>query len=51
MATAVAERLQCGIAGLKLPAVAGTGHVLHLDNPALLNRTVEEFLPRVEDVT
>lgn len=28
--------------------VAGAGHVPHLDDPALFNRTVEEFLLRVE---
>ena len=44
----VAERLQRGIAGSELVVVAGAGHVPHLDDPALFNRTVEEFLLRVE---
>ena len=44
----VAERMQRGIAGSELVVVAGAGHVPHLDDPALFNRTVEEFLLRVE---
>jgi len=45
----VAERMQRGIAGSELAVVAGVGHVLHLDDPALFNRTVEDFLLRVEN--
>ena len=45
---AVAERMQRGIAGSELAVVAGAGHVPHLDDPELFNRTVEEFLLRVE---
>jgi pimeloyl-ACP methyl ester carboxylesterase len=44
----VAERLQRGIGGSELLVVAGAGHVPHLDDPALFNRTVEKFLLRVE---
>ncbi|HLA19118.1 MAG TPA: alpha/beta fold hydrolase [Dehalococcoidia bacterium] len=44
---AVAERMQREIAGSELAVVAGAGHVPHLDDPALFNRTVEEFLLRV----
>ena len=44
---AVAERLQRGIAGSELVVVAGAGHVPHLDDPELFNRTVESFLSRV----
>jgi pimeloyl-ACP methyl ester carboxylesterase len=44
----VAERMQRGIEGAELLVVAGAGHVPHLDDPALFNRTVEEFLGRVE---
>src|SRR3989304_1298896 len=44
----VAERMQRGIAGSELVVVAGAGHVPHLDDAALFNRTVEEFLLRVE---
>ncbi len=45
---AVGERLQQGIAGSELRVVENAGHVPHLDDPALFNRTVEEFLRRVE---
>ena len=44
----VAERMQRGIVGAELVVVAGAGHVPHLDDPALFNRTVEEFLLPVE---
>ena len=44
----VAERMRKGIEGSELLVVAGAGHVPHLDDPALFNRTVEEFLLRVE---
>jgi len=44
----VAERLQAGIAGSELLVVPGAGHVPHLDDPDLFNRTVEAFLARVE---
>jgi len=44
----VAQRLQSGIAGSELLIVEGAGHVPHLDDPALFNRTVEDFLLRVE---
>ena len=44
----VAERMQRGIAGSELVVVAGAAHVPHLDDAALFNRTVEEFLLRVE---
>ena len=44
----VAERLQRGVAGSRLLVVAGAGHVPHLDNPDLFNRTVEGFLAEVE---
>ncbi len=44
----VAERLQAGIAGSELLVVRGAGHVPHLDDPELFNRTVESFLLRVE---
>ncbi len=45
---AVAERLQAGIAGSELLVVPGAGHVPHLDDPGLFNRSVELFLLRVE---
>lgn len=45
---AVGERLQQGIAGSELLVVDNAGHVPHLDDSALFNRTVEEFLGRVE---
>ena len=44
----VAERLQRGVAVSRLLVVAGAGHVPHLDNPDLFNRTVEGFLAEVE---
>jgi pimeloyl-ACP methyl ester carboxylesterase len=44
----VGERMQRGIAGSELVVVPGAGHVPHLDDPALFNRAVEEFLLRVE---
>ncbi len=44
----VGERLQLGIAGSELLVVENGGHVPHLDDPALFNRTVEDFLSRVE---
>lgn len=47
----VAERLQRGIAGSELLIVPNAAHVPHLDDPDLFNRTVEEFLSRVERAT
>ena len=44
----VGQRMQRGIAGSELVVVPGAGHVPHLDDPALFNRTVEDFLLRVE---
>jgi pimeloyl-ACP methyl ester carboxylesterase len=44
----VGERMRRGIAGSELLVVPGAGHVPHLDDPALFNRAVEEFLRRVE---
>jgi pimeloyl-ACP methyl ester carboxylesterase len=44
----VGERLQRGIAESELLVVENAGHVPHLDDPALFNRSVEEFLSRVE---
>jgi pimeloyl-ACP methyl ester carboxylesterase len=44
----VGERLQRGIQGSELVVVSGAAHVPHLDDPALFNRTVEEFLSEVE---
>lgn len=44
----VGERLQRGIAGARLVVVPGAAHVPHLDDPALFNRSVEEFLLGVE---
>ncbi len=44
----VAERMQMGIEGSELLVVPGAAHVPHLDDPALFNRSVEEFLSVVE---
>jgi len=44
----VGERLQRGIQGSELLVVSGAAHVPHLDDPALFNRKVEEFLSRLE---
>ena len=44
----VAETMQRGIAGSELVIVPGTGHVPHLEEPALFNRVVEGFLLRLE---
>lgn len=44
----VAERVQQGIEGSELLVVPGAAHVPHLDDPALFNGAVEEFLLKVE---
>lgn len=44
----VAERMRKGIEGSELLVVPGAAHVPHLDDPALFNRSVEEFLLAVE---
>jgi pimeloyl-ACP methyl ester carboxylesterase len=44
----VAETMQRGIAGSELVIVPGAGHVPHLEEPALFNRAVEDFLLRLE---
>jgi len=44
----VGERMRLGIAGSEMLIVEGAGHVPHLDDPALFNPVVEEFLLRVE---
>jgi len=43
----VGERLQQGIAGAELVIAPGAAHVPHLEDPALFNRSVEEFLSRI----
>lgn len=43
----VGERLQQGILGSELVIAPGCAHVPHLEDPALFNRSVEEFLSRV----
>ncbi len=43
----VAERMQKGIDGSELLVVAGAAHVPHLDDPALFNRVVEQFLSQI----
>jgi 3-oxoadipate enol-lactonase len=44
---ALSESLAAGIPGARLEVIPGAGHIANIDNPAVFNRVVEEFIENV----